>query len=368
EAELHAVTLEKIRTSGDVTEALRFEKDLLSVARDKFEWLSPIEFIDLDRLREDRNRCAHPSLIADGQAYSPSAELARLHIRSAITSVLQHPPAQGKYALERLVKEVSSEYFPTNRDAAKASLQTGPLKKARDSLIRNFVVVLLKKYLLEEKESNDFKFRLRIAAALKATFALHPTQYQAAVKEKISDIARQIEDVNLLSLVYLLKEMPDAWNYLEQDVSQKLKNYVKALPEEKLDYLDVVLAVEPLRASGEDRIKRASLKELSSNIFFALPSQLADRFIDLYLQSYSVDNANKVAKEMRQYASDFSGDQIRRLIAGASGNPKVTGSSELGPLISALRRHKTLPLDELEGLLCNHGFEKYAEDSDGLPF
>lgn len=368
EAEKHAATLEKIRSSGDVVEALRFEKDLLSVARDKFEWLSPVEFIDLDRLRQDRNRCAHPSLIGEGQAYSPSAELARLHMSSAITSVLQHPPAQGKYALERLVKEVSSEYFPTTADAAKASLQTGPLRRARDSLVRNFVVILLKKYLLEENESKDIKFRPRIAAALKATLALHPAQYQIALKDKLSDLARQIEDATLPSLIYFLRAIPDAWNHLEQDVSQKLKNYVKDLPEAKLYFIPDILMVEHLRASAERRIKKTSLKELSDNFFFGLPPQLADRLIDIYLKSYSFDYANKAAKEIMQYADDFTDDQVRRLITGVSSNVKVTGSFELGPLINAFRRQKTLDADEFEGLLNAHGLEEYAEDPDGLPF
>jgi hypothetical protein len=41
--------------------ALRFERQVLEVARDEFELLDGQEFVDLDRLREDRNRSAHPT-------------------------------------------------------------------------------------------------------------------------------------------------------------------------------------------------------------------------------------------------------------------------------------------------------------------
>lgn len=99
--------LEKVRAGGDVQGAPQFEAELLPIAKTKFEWLSPVEFTDLDRLKTDRNRCAHPSLVEEGLAYAPSAELARVHLKNAVTSVLQHPPAQGKYALDRLMRDVT---------------------------------------------------------------------------------------------------------------------------------------------------------------------------------------------------------------------------------------------------------------------
>ncbi len=61
EAEKQVTELERTRKSGDITNALKFERELLELARDKFELISHVEFIDLQRLQEDRNRCAHPS-------------------------------------------------------------------------------------------------------------------------------------------------------------------------------------------------------------------------------------------------------------------------------------------------------------------
>lgn len=362
EAEKHVATLERIRAHGDVSEALRFEKNLLSVARDKFDWLSPLEFIDLDRLREDRNRCAHPSLIGEGQAYKPSAELARLHIANAVNSVLQHPPAQGTYALERLIKEVTSEYFPTSTNAAIASLQTGPLRRARDSLVRNFVVILLKKYLFDKAAAEDIKYRPRLAAALMATLAFHPVHYQQALKGKLSDLSRQIEDNNLLSLVRLLRALPDAWTTLQGDVTLKLENYVKDLPTDKLDYMDEVLDIKELRASAEKRIKNISLQEFTQNFFYRLIEPMRERLVTIYLNSFSFDYANKAAKQIVLYADDFSAIQIERLISGASANPQVTGSFELASVVASLRQHNAIKTDEFEKLLSENGLEEYMLD------
>lgn len=115
EAEKQVQELDALRRSGDSTRAVKFERNILELAKEKFELISPLEYIDLRRLQEDRNRCAHPSLTADEKAYSPSAELSRLHLHSAVIHLLQHPPVQGKYALDLLQNEVSSEYSPLPR-------------------------------------------------------------------------------------------------------------------------------------------------------------------------------------------------------------------------------------------------------------
>src|SRR3972149_2280590 len=52
---------EKIRKAGDIRGSLEFEKNILRVARDEFELITDIEYVDLIRLQEDRNRCAHPA-------------------------------------------------------------------------------------------------------------------------------------------------------------------------------------------------------------------------------------------------------------------------------------------------------------------
>jgi hypothetical protein len=126
--------LEQARASGDIEQSLRFERGILNLAQDQFALITPLEFMDLSRLQEDRNRCAHPSLITLDQGFDPSAELARLHIRSAVLHLLQHQPVQGKSALERLINEVNSEYFPRVPAKAAQALSSGPLKRPRDSL------------------------------------------------------------------------------------------------------------------------------------------------------------------------------------------------------------------------------------------
>jgi hypothetical protein len=70
-AEQEIEKIEKARSSNDWLRMLKFERDILKLAKDQFELISHLEYIDLLRLQEDRNRCAHPSLVSQNQGFNP---------------------------------------------------------------------------------------------------------------------------------------------------------------------------------------------------------------------------------------------------------------------------------------------------------
>lgn len=356
EAERQVLDLENTRRTGDLTRALKFERELLELAKDKFDLLSPLEFIDLDRLQADRNRCAHPSLTSDDQAYSPSAELARLHLHSAVTHLLQHPPAQGKYALDRILREIDSDYFPSSQQEAQVAFASGPLKKPRESLVRNLTIILTKT-LLQDKP--DYKRRKRVAAALAALRDMHPSPVASALKERLSSLFRSVPDNDLTWVTTFLENVPDTWQFLEPDVCQRLENYVKDIPASNLEDLDFLFKFAPLQVHARARISRATKKELNEALFFDLPNEVADRYIDIYLNVGSFDDANAWAKSLIPYVGDFSSDQVRRLLTDVGKNSQITGSFQINAVISSLRSTKKLPIAEFEELLRSNGLAEY---------
>ncbi len=359
EAELQVQAIEKTHRTNDVTAALKFERELLGLAKDKFELLSPIEYEDLRRLQDDRNRCAHPSLSSDDQAYAPPAELARLHIHSAVIHLLQHPPVQGKYALERLLKEIDSDYFPTSAKGAQVVFTAGPLRRPRDSLIRSLVVVLCK-VLLNDKPGR--KRRSRIAAALQAIETIHPLPTSKTKKDTLPTLFRGIKDEDMSNAIDFLKNVPDAWQYLEEDIRQRLNHFVVNLNSISfMNHIDFLIEYQPLKSSAKRRLKRATKDELKDTwVFLDIPPEVADRFIDIYLQSNSYDEANEWAKEISYNTNDFSAEQVRRLIIGAAENGQIKDSFQFGPLLSNLRSRNKLPEDEFEALLHEVGLYEYC--------
>lgn len=356
EAEKYVQDIDLTRREGDIARALKFERELLSIAKEKFELISPLEFIDLERLQADRNRCAHPSLTADDQAYAPSAELARLHIHSAVTHLLQYPPAQGKYALDRLLQDVESEYFPTTVGRAIAAFAIGPLKRPRDSLVRNFVLVLTKE-LLKEKENH--KRRRRLKAALVAVAQLHPANFASVLSSRLSSLFRAIPDDSLSFLTYFLRDVEDTWQYLEIDVVQRIENYVLNLPSQDYDDLEFFLNFAPLLEPAKQRVKRSTRQEISESLFLKIPTEVLDHLITIYLASLSFDDANASARLIMIYKDDLTADHVRRLLSTLGTKDQVRGSFQLGPLISSLRNPEIMPIEEFEELLTKNGLEEF---------
>jgi hypothetical protein len=357
EAENSVKELDAMQRDNDLTRSLKFERDHLELAIKKFELLSPLEFIDLERIQNDRNRCAHPSLTSDNQAYSPSAELARLHLHSAVTHLLQHPPVQGKYALERIINEINSDYFPSIPADARIAFGSGPLRRPRESLVRNLTIVLIKS-LLQDKP--NYSRRKRIAAALNALSQMHPAPVTTALTDHLSKLFRLISDQDLEWEIVFLEHVPDTWQFLDPDVCQRLRNYVKVLPPANFDCLEFLLRFEPLQTQARHRTSHATKKELSESFLFDLPKEIADRYIAIYLGSNTFDDANAWAKSMIPYVGDFSSDQVRQLLLEGPQNQNIRKSFQLGSLVSALRNAKKLPVDDFELLLRSNDLDEFC--------
>jgi hypothetical protein len=62
--------------TGAIRRTLEIEREILNIANDKFGFFEGQQLVDLRRLYDDRNRCAHPTYKGIDQPYSPSAELA----------------------------------------------------------------------------------------------------------------------------------------------------------------------------------------------------------------------------------------------------------------------------------------------------
>ena len=107
---------EKLRKSDNFKELWQFESSIPNVALTKFELISTIEKLDIERLFQDRSRCAHPSMTSLEEPFEATAELARYHLRSAVTHLLERPPVQGRAARERIFQDIESEYFPWRGD------------------------------------------------------------------------------------------------------------------------------------------------------------------------------------------------------------------------------------------------------------
>lgn len=94
---------------------LGVEKTILDTA-EKLELIDFTQKMQLERLRDDRNLCAHPSLRPLGELYEPTMEYARAHLAVALETVLIHRPSQGRKIVDSFSAHVLDPGFAFDTD------------------------------------------------------------------------------------------------------------------------------------------------------------------------------------------------------------------------------------------------------------
>lgn len=217
---------EKISSEAKVKELWQFESSIPDWAIEKFELISPVEQSDIQRLLEDRSRCAHPSMTSLEEPFEATAELARCHLRSAVTHLLQRPPVQGRSAKERIFQDIKSEYFPIEVELAVQHFRKSLLARARPALIKDIVRGLTIDLLTDSRPIDE---RTRQFSALNAVVKLYPKQAGEILNDGLSDIIlNKVTDENWDKVIIYLNII-SAWEYLNEPCQLKAKKFIEKL-------------------------------------------------------------------------------------------------------------------------------------------
>lgn len=337
--------------TADLAAALAFERKLLNVAKDSFSLLSDVEHVALTRLQEDRNRCAHPSFFSPGDVYRPTPELARSHLRSAVEYLLRHPPVQGKAALDRLLIEIRSDYFPSTREEAVKVLRGGPLVRARPALVRNLLIVLLKDLL-----TGDFAKlqHIRRAAATRALIEMHSEVAESTLSGKINALILGLEDKHLLRGVATIYRVPEIQAFLEENARIKLSNFVTSADEVAVVAMfSAVLQIGFLRAQVIGRVSGLS-RDAVANLGAQTPPlilpELTKRLVELYRSSASFAQANTMATSISNVAKQFDAGTAELALRSAA-NTQVRYSSGFDTVLHAVKTSGSLSPAQFNGII-----------------
>ena len=374
QAQQHLKVFERAHQSGDISAALQFERSILDIARTRFEFISQQEYEDLSRLQVDRNRCAHPTMASDG-VYGPSSELARYHIRSAVETLLQHPPVQGKKALDRLVAEVESPYFPLHPDKAKQAFLHGPLQRPKTSLVANFLKILLKGLL--EIRPNVPQW-LRHYSAWKAVQAIHGAAYEQLVRANLSEYIRQRGDA-LAGAAALVARDPALLDLVAPDVQEKLRTFVRSCPDDLVALVISSIIGSPVfRIESALRIEKLTPEQLVDLVEaeFIVPAEYVGRAIDLYVSSRSYSEANwRATKLIEPCIHELTLDGVRKILESISTNSQLLGARTTLGLLNKVSALDTMNKGAFGELLKEQGLDKHfpgivqvTEEDIDIPF
>jgi len=347
-----------IQRKRDSEAALKFEREVLTIAKDEFELITVQEMADLNRLFEDRNRCGHPNLNRDNEVYTPPAELARLHLRIAIEHVMERPPVQGKAALAMLQQTTDSDYFPISVGDAEHVLRATPLLRAKKNLIRDFVMGALISVM---RESLTEKKMLQRLAAAQATQKLHPDTAKSVLQEKFDEALFRTPDGNLGRALWLVAAWPDLQPFLKEASWVKVESYARTIPSPEFDAVLSVLVIPRLRQFGIERLKQSSKTELASGVARLRrkpDDSFIDRCIELYTGANSFDSANAVAKDLiKPIVPYLSADQAKAVIM-AGKNGQVSHSNQYFGVVSDIKNSRIMSKEVLTAVIGDSGLQE----------
>lgn len=355
---------------GDMTaikKSLDLERSIVSIVNDKFGFFEGMQVQDLDRLHDDRNRCAHPTYQGTEQPYAPSAELARTHLVDAVRHVLSQAPVQGKAATTQIIKLVESAYFPTDSETAKMQLKSAGLDRARDSLLRSVTDHLVFGLL---EGSASLKGRPQTATALRAVCELHPLVCEPRVKRALNLICRRAPDPTLPLFIALQRHLSQAWNFLVADNQARLKEVVRRMDDTiAVRVLPAAVEISDMHDAVKERTNKLDPKQLGIVVEKSKHPIFVQAGVDLYCGSKSWDSANmNYSLAIEPLLANLTEVQIKRILnSPVAESADLRGSHSFNNFCRYIYENEKLPKAEIVGSLTDQGMGHLATQLESSP-
>ncbi|NOJ48420.1 hypothetical protein [Bradyrhizobium archetypum] len=355
-----------------IRHSLDFERTLIDVTQAKFEFFEPQQLLELRRLREDRNRCAHPSYQRLDTPYQPSAELARLHLRNAVALVLSQPPVQGKAAINALISTVGSDFFPREKAEAQTALLKAGLERPKEALVTAFADKLM--YGLFDRASGLFG-RRQTLIALGALHDLHPSSTEPRLRRAVNRIARETNDKRVEFVFAVLSHLPITANLLDADIKNKLGEFLRSAEVERVQTpITIALEFEGLRTAAEARLNSLSAKELIPVVQRSKSRAVVERAVALYCDVHQWVEANTVYEScVEPLVPHLTANDFKAIIVASVSGADLRGANSFHRLLTRIYNECLMPRAELLSFLVDTGLELEAAGlqhslDDDIPF
>jgi hypothetical protein len=301
------------------------ENDLLNEALNNFEFITHQEYTDLDRLKHDRNQCAHPAFVTDMLLFQPSPELVRAHIAHAIHHLLAHPPTQGKNALARLKSDLMQPSFPLDQKAVNEFMEMRYFNRAKTTLLDNLVTVLLK-VLIKASEPDLVGHEDAVLRCLAAFAIAHSNVFKARMVEQLPRLTDSSDDSQLKRVFRILPIDKRCWSWLSQPTRIKLQGIVQTYRYDAATIGSMLgaLNVDELRPKLLARV--ASFSEADRESLFSRHHrpEFVDAAIDLYRGVQHFRDSDRIGRAViKPITALMNAEQVQRLLAAAGTNYEI---------------------------------------------
>ncbi len=343
-----------------IKKSLEFERNILDTSKNELQFFDKQQYLDLQRLREDRHRCAHPSFHREDGPYKPSAEQARMHLRNAIVHVLSQPPVQGKSAIKKILSLISSSYFPRDIKNAKAQLAESELAKPTTALINGVVDGIMFGFV---SDNNPLLASHSAIPALQALLELYREHTEKRVSEQVNKIFRDVPDNHLVGAIYMATQINPMWYSLSEASKSKISAYIShAQTKESLPLFRFLIKLPEYTQSIKQKISLLDEKDLSDGVnLYELAPYSIDRAIEIYGGSRNWTHANSTYENIiNPIQNILTKENINQILSlPQQKGSDLIGSNGFSKFIGFLKESELFAPDELEATLQQHDLSQY---------
>jgi hypothetical protein len=335
--------LDKAIAAGSVNRLQEIERDLLKASHETYEFIDNRELLELNRLHDDRNMCAHPAFVRSGEIFVPTPELVRLHLATATDSVLSKGPTPGKRAIKRFQAEIKQASFPESPERLKAYLRDLYFEPGKNSLRRGLAELIVKVCLATpamDGAGPDQKVVRRCALCAHALEQIQPALLEDALSSVVAKREENtgLSDDELLRFAANLGDMQLAWQALPDASHGRVYAVLKSADVQHLVDSGVFSCalIAEARESVDERLGELDDVQLAAVIGLAPDARrFGDAAVGVLARATTHDAAAGAMQTLvLPLAAALTPDQVRAVLGCLQDNPQVRMAAAMPPLLN----------------------------------
>lgn len=327
---------------------------MLGVERTLLDTAEALELIDhtqkkqLERLRDDRNMCAHPSLRPLGELYEPTMEYARAHLAAALETVLIHPPSQGRKVVNSFSAHVADPSYAFNATYLAYAFFDRVRPSARAKVVEFAAKFAILAIDAPELSITPEMYADRMADCLRCFAERDATLAKAAVAKQMARLEKADPGVQLGALGRL-GDLPAFWASVANPVRALFNTRIEAIGEaQSLSWMSedevnvITLVTHPEIREGLPALApafQALTTICSTQVIAARPDPYFVSVLpDLLKQAGSFDTGEFIAANAVLPCAKFLGlEHLQAVLREWQDNPQCWGRAMPSYLIDLYR-------------------------------
>lgn len=324
----------------------KIENSILKFAKDDLQIISQRGYIDLARIKEDRNSCAHPSFIED-EIFTPTSEIVRAHITAAWFHLIGNPAVCKKYLLEQiedLIDPKKTKIWKKPETFSKFINSESISAWSTETL--NQSVKMLSGMIVTNK---DFVTKKRAVDILEYIYKLKPQEVKKRIRVSLDEVSNQEKkEKYLISLTLAIGHFDGIWFDL---FNSEEKNLIETIFEKRseVEIKDIILKsnfkilINPslfpaeIESAVRDIINNLTLDEISEILpSFPDVNLLEERTLKIFTECRSYDSSATILKALPHLLNNISVNKLTKFINSYLANSQHHGSYKSPSLLNKI--------------------------------